>query len=499
MELLGKNGQFALHLKEMFLKLGFQDTLAKTLASSIELKTNTQTGAMELECRNKFYLETLILPRMAEIIEIASKTFGQKIEFSLQTPSYHQPAVQRKKPFNRTHSSIRDANDTKPQVGMEATPSTERNQLLEEIFGTQNNTKNAPLAENQVKNQLDLPPRSLLNDFTFDNFVRGQSNLVAYSACEAVAKNPGNLSNPVFVYGTSGLGKTHLLHSVGNAIHRNNPSWNILYVTSDDFMNEFIASIRFSRQEQFRQKYRNCDVLLVDDIQFLENKDTTQTEFFHTFNELYQKKKQILITSDKYPKDIPNIEERLKSRFLQGLIADIEPPGFEDRLAILEAKSKNLGLKMDQELAMHIANQVKGSVRELQGVLNTLLMNQNMTGVPATIESANQVLKRMLKINTGIPLDMPLIQKVVSQHFGIKIADMTSKNRSQKYVIPRHVAMYLAKEILQTTTTEIADAFGKKDHTTVMHALTKVKELMDSGPSMKATLQELRKKIEVDG
>jgi chromosomal replication initiator protein len=323
--------------------------------------------------------------------------------------------------------------------------------------------------------------------------------LVAYSACEAVAKNPGNLSNPVFVYGTSGLGKTHLLHSVGNAIQRNNPSWNILYVTSDDFMNEFIASIRFSRQEQFRQKYRNCDVLLVDDIQFLENKDTTQTEFFHTFNELYQKKKQILITSDKYPKDIPNIEERLKSRFLQGLIADIEPPGFEDRLAILEAKSKNLGLKMDQELAMHIANQVKGSVRELQGVLNTLLMNQNMTGVPATIESANQVLKRMLKINTGIPVDMPLIQKVVSQHFGIKIADMTSKNRSQKYVIPRHVAMYLAKEILQTTTTEIADAFGKKDHTTVMHALTKVKELMDSGPSMKATLQELRKKIEVDG
>ena len=337
--------------------------------------------------------------------------------------------------------------------------------------------------------------RSLNPELTFTTFVRGQSNLIAYSACESIAKNPGNLTNPVFIYGATGLGKTHLLHSVGNEILRQHPTWTIKYVTSVDYMNELIQAIRFSKQEQFRNKYNHVDVLLVDDIQFLESKDSTQLEFFHTFNDLFQKKKQIVITSDKYPKDIPNIEERLKSRFLQGLIADIEPPGFEDRVAIIEAKAKALLLKLTRDVVLHIATHVKSNVREIQGILNNLAMTQSMTGAPPSIESTNAHLRRIIRVPAQ-SLDLNAIQKAVAAHFGIKLSELMSQDRSQRLVVPRHIAMYLSRELLGSATTEIAEAFGRKNHTTVMHAVEKVKELIEKDASTRAIINELKRKLD---
>jgi chromosomal replication initiator protein len=260
-------------------------------------------------------------------------------------------------------------------------------------------------------------------------------------------------------------------------------------------MNELIQSIRFYKQEEFRMRYNHVDVLLVDDIQFLESKDSTQLEFFHTFNDLFQKNKQIVITSDKYPKDIPNIEERLKSRFLQGLIADIEPPGFEDRVAIIETKAKALSLKLTRDIVLHIATHVKTNVREIQGILNNLAMTQSMTGAPPTIESTNAHLRRIIRVPAQ-SLDLSAIQKAVATHFGIKLTELMSQDRSQRLVIPRHIAMYLSRELLGSATTEIAEAFGKRNHTTVMHAVEKVKDLIEKDASTRAIVSELRRKLD---
>lgn len=340
-----------------------------------------------------------------------------------------------------------------------------------------------------------LPLTNLQRDFLFDTYVRGQSNMVAYSACEAVARSPGKLSNPVFIYGATGLGKTHLLHAVGNEILMTWPAWNIVYVSSQDFMNELITSIRFNKTGEFRTKYHAADVLLVDDIQFLESKESTQMEFFHIFNVLCEKNRQIVITSDKYPKDIPNIEERLKSRFLQGLIADIEPPSYEDRLAIIEAKAKMMNLDLTAEIIAQIASHVRSNVREIQGVLTNLLMGQSMTGKSPTPESTNEVLRRIVNMK-GPSIDVATIQKIVAQHFALKVSDLTSPKREKRLVLPRHIAMYLAKDLMNIALKEIAESFHRGDHTTVQHAIRKVEQLISSDESTRASVKELKRKLE---
>ena len=543
-------------LKTKLISLGVQEKLALTIASTIR-PVKFEGNTVIAVCKDSFYRDTFIKAKQQDISEVARDCWGPDVEFFIRSEVEPSASVPKKrtrgaaksndmatnspsllfdagqknlppvKSEGRAESRVESRSDGRsearsfgevapivnsPQnsfvsdnLASVAPPEFLKNKLQTSFLHASKNINKMSKSSNvtpmtlnedyESKAGFDSPIRTLAPELTFSTFVRGQSNLVAYSACEAIAKNPGNLTNPVFIYGATGLGKTHLLHSVGNEIQKLHPDWQILYVTSGDFMNELIASIRFSKQESFRNKYRQCDVLLVDDIQFLENKDTTQLEFFHTFNELYQKRKQIVITSDKYPKDIPNIEERLKSRFLQGLISDIEPPSFEDRVAIIESKAKMLGLKLISDVILHIATHVKANVREIQGVLNNLLMTQSMTGQSPTIDSTNALLKRVVRMQ-GSALDVHSIQKAVSAHFGIKLSELMSQNRSQKFVIPRHIAMFLAKELMDSATTEIAEAFGKKDHTTVMHAITKVRELLEKDASTRAIVNELKRKLD---
>jgi|GEM_PF-365215 len=341
----------------------------------------------------------------------------------------------------------------------------------------------------------ETPERMLDPQFTFDTFVQGTTNQMASLACQNAARNPGNVSNPVFIYGSTGLGKTHLLYAVGNEIRRNHPDWHVRYVTSEDFVLDFTRAVRHNKHYEFRNKYRQVDVLLVDDIQFLEKKDSSQLEFFHTFNELYQNKKQIVITSDQYPRTIPNIEERLKSRFLQGLIATIEPPTFEDRSAIIEVKAKSFGLRLGREHIDFIATHVKTNVREITGVLNTLLMNQSIKGEPPSLETIQQLLRKDIRTQSN-GVDVLSIQKAVSAHYEIKLQELMGASRKENIVTPRHVAMYLAREMLGITTTEVAAAFGRRDHTTVLNAVRRISDLMERDASTLATVKELRRKLE---
>ena len=480
---MDKNNKFSEFKSILTAKLisdGFQEGVALTVASFITPHSE-EGNIIYAECKNGFYKDTIINAKKKEINDAARQVWGKNVILKIQTPINKKESTNKKrksKTFeNNQNTLFENIEQNKPPI-----KSNKISDLNSDSSLTQQST---PFLQ---------PQNRLIPEMTFDTFIRGQSNMVAYSACEAVTQNPGKVSNPLFIYGSTGLGKTHLLHSVGNAIKNKHKTFNIMYVTSGDFMNELISSIRFGKQENFRQKYRLCDVLLVDDIQFLENKDTTQLEFFHTFNELYRNNKQIIITSDKYPKDIPNIEDRLKSRFLQGLIADIEPPGFEDRLAILEAKAKILGLKLTSELLMLIATHVKSNVRELQGILNNLIMEQSMTGTPPTLDSLNVLMKRIIKNNNSL-IDINTVQKLVANHFGIKISEMLSANRAQRLVLPRHIAMYLSKEILDFPTTEIAEAFGRKDHTTVIHAIHRVNEFLKKDESLLMVIKSLKNRL----
>jgi chromosomal replication initiator protein len=531
MATIEKSEVFFEKLKSRLKSLGLGDSVAHSIANQVvPVKFDGQT--IIADCKSQFHGNLIISAKMNEIIEVAKDVWGPNIEFYVRSETDATAQQPRKSKsvksassmslFDTTEEPSKKAqpkkNDKKtetlnlppPEIGLKKQENIESQETtLKPKTSMLHATKNI----NQISTQMNITPitlvdelenriqsapdtsRSLNPELTFANFVRGQSNLIAYSACESIAKNPGNLTNPVFIYGATGLGKTHLLHSVGNEILKQNPTWNIKYVTSVDYMNELIQAIRFYKQEAFRNKYNHVDVLLVDDIQFLESKDSTQLEFFHTFNDLFQKRKQIVITSDKYPKDIPNIEERLKSRFLQGLIADIEPPGFEDRVAIIETKVKALNLKLTRDVILHIATHVKSNVREIQGILNNLAMTQSMTGAPPTIESTNAHLRRMIRIPTQ-SLDLNAIQKAVAAHFGIKLTELLAQDRSQRLVIPRHIAMYLSRELLGSATTEIAEAFGRKNHTTVMHAVEKVKELIEKDASTRAIVNELKRKLD---
>lgn len=525
-----KSEVFFEKLKSRLKSLGLGDSVAHSIANQV-VPIKFDGNTIIADCKSQFHGNLIISAKMNEIIEVAKEVWGQNIEFYVRSDADSNAPTQRRQKAQKSTDTISlfDISDEPEKKNTikksEKNPQStkididnivnvkEVSQNSSENSKTKFSTLQATKNINQISTQMNITPITLADDFasknqthsesnrslnpelTFSSFVRGQSNLIAYSACESIAKNPGNLTNPVFIYGATGLGKTHLLHSVGNEILRQHPTWNIKYVTSADYMNELIQAIRFYKQDAFRNKFNHVDVLLVDDIQFLESKDSTQLEFFHTFNELFQKRKQIVITSDKYPKDIPNIEERLKSRFLQGLIADIEPPGFEDRVAIIEMKAKALNLKLTRDVVMHIATHVKSNVREIQGILNNLTMTQSMTGAPPTIESTNAHLRRMIRIPAQ-SLDLNTIQKAVAAQFGIKLTELISQDRSQRLVIPRHIAMYLSRELLGSATTEIAEAFGRKNHTTVMHAVDKVKELIEKDASTRAVVNELKRKLD---
>jgi chromosomal replication initiator protein len=342
----------------------------------------------------------------------------------------------------------------------------------------------------------DLASRMFNPRYSFENFVIGAGNQFAHAASQAVADAPGRRYNPLFVYGGVGLGKTHLLNAVGHRIIKtgtvSDPT-KVSYISSEEFTNELVNSIRFERMDGFRKKFRNIDVLLIDDIQFISGKERTQIEFFHTFNSLYENKKQIVLTSDKLPREIPDFEERLKSRFEWGLIADIQPPDVETKVAILKKKSDLENIYIPNDVAFFLASNINSNVRILEGCLIRLGAFASLTKQEINLEMAKEVLKNFIKDKeTTITIDS--IQKMVSSYFDLKPKDLRSKRRLKQFVVPRQIGMYLSRKLTPSSLIEIGEKFGGKDHSTVIHAINKIEEKISSDAYMKSVVADLIKK-----
>ena len=335
---------------------------------------------------------------------------------------------------------------------------------------------------------------TLNSNYTFDTFVVGNNNSFAHAAALAVAEAPGSSYNPLFLYGGVGLGKTHLMHAIGNEILRSNKSSKVLYVTSERFTNEFIDAIKNNKMENFRNKYRTIDVLLIDDIQFIVGKERIQEEFFHTFNTLYESKKQIILSSDKPPRDIQLLEDRLKSRFEWGLIVDISLPDYETRFAILRKKAEAEHIIIDDEILSNIAMRIDTNVRELEGVLNKLIAYSSLTHSPITMESAEKHINEVvLKKEKVISSDY--IQEIVAKYFNIDKKELKNSKRSNDIAFPRQIAMYLCRDISAMSFPQIGNDFGKRDHTTVMHAYTKIEKEIKENPNTKLIVESVKKII----
>ncbi|MFW6369174.1 MAG: chromosomal replication initiator protein DnaA [Myxococcota bacterium] len=331
--------------------------------------------------------------------------------------------------------------------------------------------------------------RHLNEKYTFANFVCGDSNQFANAACKAVADHPGLNYNPLFLFGGTGLGKTHLLHAIGLEIKRRHPDWNVIPLSAETFTNEVIQSIRENRMDSLRKSYREqCDVLLMDDIQFLAGKDRTQEEFFHTFNSLHETGRQIVVTSDKYPNEIPDLEERLASRFQWGLIADIQPPELETRVAILEKKASLDGINLPEDVSMFLATHVKKNVRELEGALVRVEAFASITGQEISVELARQALKDRLAPE-GRPPDADRIIKTVAGFFNLKVSDLCSDRRHKAVSQPRQIAMYLVRDLTSLSFPDIGRRFGGKDHSTVISACKKVKRLLETDASIRQSIE----------
>jgi chromosomal replication initiator protein len=333
--------------------------------------------------------------------------------------------------------------------------------------------------------------------YTFDHFVVGASNQFANAACLAVANLPAKNYNPLFIYGGVGLGKTHLLHAIGNHIlkHHVLPDMRkICYISSEEFTNELINSLRYEKMDEFRNKFRRMDILLIDDIQFISGKERTQAEFFHTFNSLYEARKQIVVTSDKFPKDIPNFEERLRSRFEWGLIADIQPPDIETKVAILRKKAEIENIPLPNDVAFFLAQQIDSNVRMLEGSLIRLGAFASLTKTPIDMHLAKEVLKNIIKPKEEL-ISIDLVQKVVSSYFNMKISDLKVRRKYKGYVVPRQIAMYLSRKLTNASLLEIGEKFGGKDHSTVLHSIKKVEEKMVKEPPFREMIENLQGRI----
>jgi chromosomal replication initiator protein len=348
----------------------------------------------------------------------------------------------------------------------------------------------SPLLVPAENGEWEAPSNALNPKFTFDSFVVGSSNQFAHAAAKSVAQNPSRSYNPLFLYGGVGMGKTHLMHAIGRALMDKYSSMRVIYTSTERFMNEMISCIRLERMHHFHQRYREADVLLIDDIQTLGNKERTQEEFFHTFNELHEHQKQIVISSDSPPKDIPGLVERLRSRFEWGLIADIQPPDLETKMAILDKKSEADGVKLPDDVRTFMASKTKSNVRELEGALVKLLAYSELTNTPISMPMAQQVLKHLVHVqDRRVTIDA--IQKGVAERFQIKQSQLKEKSNTKKVVYPRQVAMYLVKELTNASLPEIGRAFGGKHHTTVIHSINKIDQTRHNDPELNRLLHSL--------
>ena len=361
----------------------------------------------------------------------------------------------------------------------------------------ENEAINKPYLSNPAYNT-NYENSNLNPKYKFDTFVVGSNNKFAHSASLAVAESPGEVYNPLYIYGGAGLGKTHLMHSIGHFILEENPNMKILYVTSEAFTNEVINCIRSgdaTKMNNFREKYRTVDVLLIDDIQFIIGKESTQEEFFHTFNTLHAAGKQIILSSDKPPKDMETLEERFRSRFEWGLIADIQPPDYETRMAILKKNAENYNKEIDDEVLKYIAENIKSNIRELEGAFNKIIAFSKLNKVDINLAYAEEALKDVIYPDKPKEITPSLIIEVVAEHFGVSSEDITSKKRNSEFVLPRQVVMYLCRELIDTSLNNIGKLLGKKDHTTVIHGINKIKEEMAANEELRNKIDIIKKKI----
>ncbi len=367
--------------------------------------------------------------------------------------------------------------------------------ILEKEAKEQNKNK-----ESTVKptNHVNYENANLNPKYKFDTFVVGSNNKLAHSAALAAAESPGEVYNPLYIYGGAGLGKTHLMHSIGHFILEKNPKMKVLYVTSENFTNEVISCIRSGdalKMNNMRDKYRTVDILMIDDIQFIIGKESTQEEFFHTFNTLHSAGKQIILSSDKPPKDMETLEERLRSRFEWGLIADIQPPDYETRMAILQKNTENYNKEIDNEVLQYIAENVKSNIRELEGALNKIMAFSKLNKVDINLEYAEEALKDVIYPNNKKEITTSFIIEVVAEHFGISPEDIASKKRTAELVQARQVVMYFCREMTANSLQNIAKAVGKKDHTTVLHGIKTINKEMEENEELKNKVDIIRKKI----
>ena len=356
---------------------------------------------------------------------------------------------------------------------------------------------------NEIDKRKKYEESNLNSNYTFETFVVGSNNRLAQASAIAVSENPGEIYNPLFIYGGVGLGKTHLMHAIGHYIIDQNPSANVLYVTSEQFTNEVIDAVRTGnnspeKTKQFRDKYRNIDVLLIDDIQFIIGKPSTQEEFFHTFNHLYEQKKQIVITSDKPPKDMDVLEERFKSRFAWGLIADIQFPDFETRMAILQKKVEAFNYNIDNDVLSYIANNVKSNIRELEGSVKKVVALANLEKKNIDIEIAKEALKDIVSPNSPLRITPENIISVVCDHYSVSIEDIKSSKRNKELVHPRQMIMYLCRSMTNATYKEIASLLGGRDHSTIMYGERSISDLIEKDESTRRTIETIINKIKSD-
>lgn len=361
-------------------------------------------------------------------------------------------------------------------------------------------TEKAEADSEQKKNvqATDEMTATLNPKYTFDSFVIGNSNRFAHAASLAVAESPAKAYNPLFIYGGVGLGKTHLMHAIGHFILQSNPKARVVYVSSEKFTNELINSIKDDSNIEFRNKYRNVDVLLIDDIQFIAGKERTQEEFFHTFNALHEANKQIILSSDRPPKEIPTLEDRLRSRFEWGLIADIQPPDFETRIAILKKKADVEKLDIPNEVMVYIASQIKSNIRELEGALIRIVAYSSLTNREVSVDLASEALKDIISNKKSKQITIEYIQEAVAAYYNLRVEDLKSQRRTRNVAFPRQIAMYLARKLTDMSLPKIGEEFGGRDHTTVIHAYEKISESLQKDEALQSAINDLSKKISQD-
>ena len=431
------------------------------------LQAESTDDTLTIYAPNRFVLDWVREKYLNRINELLVEICGDEapeLRFDVGTPAAAQ-----------VNTAAEQSNNVSPQA-----TSSEQAQVTAQ-----------PVAEQKVEPAPKSGYKSNIKEnYTFDNFVEGKSNQLAKAAATQVADNPGNAFNPVFIYGGTGLGKTHLLHAVGNGIMEKKKDAKIVYMHSERFVQDMVKALQNNAIEEFKRYYRSVDALMIDDIQFFANKERSQEEFFHTFNALLEGNQQIILTSDRYPKEIEGVEDRLKSRFGWGLTIAIEPPELETRVAILMKKAQQSNINLPHEVAFFIAKKLRSNVRELEGALNRVIANANFTGRPISIDFVKEALRDLLALQDKL-VTIDNIQRTVAEYYRIRVSDLLSKRRSRSVARPRQVAMALSKELTNHSLPEIGDAFGGRDHTTVLHACRKVKSLRDESHEVKEDYQNL--------